>query len=201
MAAANGKSGKAAGGAKGGAIKDVKSGASGPVGSSKNASARASASAANVLDEPLVEYATSSKPDRELYNKEQEAIKAQLAAKQAQLVRVGPLKLMHRCSLISWHDFQDKIKARIADSSGQGPAGEKRKQLRAEQAEIRSKTAGFKEGRNSAFSQIKALQESVAKKIKDMNTSKSKTNYKSVEEIGKVLFGSCVILVTNASSL
>lgn len=87
------------------------------------------------------------------------------------------------CSL----SLQDKIKARIADSSGQGPAGEKRKQLRAEQAEIRSKTAGFKEGRNSAFNQIKALQESVAKKIKDVNTSKSKTNYKSVEEIGKLL--------------
>lgn len=89
-AAANGKPGRAAGGAKGGAIKDGKSASSGnaPVGSSKNASAKAAASAANVLDEPLVEYATSSKPDRELYNKEQEAIKAQLAIKQAQLVSV-----------------------------------------------------------------------------------------------------------------
>lgn len=34
---------------------------------------------------------------------------------------------------------------------------------------------------------MKALQESVAKKIKDMNTSKSKSNYKSVEEIGESL--------------
>lgn len=80
MAAANGKSAKA------GAIKEVKPSATGPVGSSKNASAKSAASAVNVLDEPLVEYATSSKPDRELYNKEQEAIKAQLAGKQAQLV-------------------------------------------------------------------------------------------------------------------
>lgn len=82
MSAANGN----AGAAKGGAIKDVKTAASGPIGSSKNASAKASAPAVNVLDEPLVEYATTSKPDRELYTKEQEAIKAQLAGKQAQLV-------------------------------------------------------------------------------------------------------------------
>lgn len=89
-AAANGKSGRTAGAAKGGAIKEVKGSAAssnGPVGSSKNASAKGAA-ASNVLDEPLVEYATSSKPDRELYNKEQEAIKAQLAVKQAQLVRL-----------------------------------------------------------------------------------------------------------------
>jgi hypothetical protein len=79
---------------------------------------------------------------------------------------------------------QNKVKGRIADTSGQGPAGEKRKQLRAEQSEIRSKTAGFKEGRSAAFTQIKILQESVSKKIKDMNNAKSKTSYKSVEEIG-----------------
>lgn len=197
MAAVNGKSGRTAGGAKGGALKnsDKEGKTNAPIGSSKNASAKAAAAAVNVLDEPLVEYASTSKPDRELYNKEQEAIKAQLAVKQAQLVSPHSLKDEVQLSCMvqfaelaySAHShctLQDKIKARIADSTGQGPAGEKRKQLRAEQAEIRSKTAGFKEGRNSAFNQIKVLQESVARKIKDINNAKSKTNYKSVEEIG-----------------
>lgn len=94
MAAVNGKSGRTAGGAKGGALKngDKEGKTNAPIGSSKNASAKAAAAAVNVLDEPLVEYASTSKPDRELYNKEQEAIKAQLAVKQAQLVRSHTLR-------------------------------------------------------------------------------------------------------------
>jgi hypothetical protein len=89
---ANGKSGKPAAGGKGGAPKgekkDSSKGSTAAVGSSssKNASAKTAASSVNILDEPLVEYATSSKPDRELYNKEQESIKAQIEIKQEQLV-------------------------------------------------------------------------------------------------------------------
>lgn len=97
-AAVNGKSGRTA---KGGAIKESK-GNNGPVGSSKNASAKAAAASVNVLDEPLVEYATTSKPDRELYNKEQEAIKAQLAVKQAQLVSTYVIVQHNIRSCTSW---------------------------------------------------------------------------------------------------
>ena len=44
----------------------------------------------NGAGEPgLVQYSLSSKPDRDLYNGEQDGIKAQIAAKQAQLVRPG----------------------------------------------------------------------------------------------------------------
>lgn len=88
---ANGKSGRTAGG-KGGDKKSNQKNTAAAAGASSNGTAGPSnknatpASAVSVLDEPLIEYATSSKPDRDLYNKEQEAIKAQLAAKQAQLV-------------------------------------------------------------------------------------------------------------------
>ena len=85
---------------------------------------------------------------------------------------------------------QDKVKQKIADGQGQGPAGEKRKALRAEQNELRSKTAGFKDERNSALNQIKSLQEGVQKKIKDMQTAKSKTSFKSTAEIdGRIKCG------------
>ena len=45
-------------------------------------------------DVELATYSTSSKPDRDVYNQEQEAIKAQIAGKQAQLV--GGLEVARR---------------------------------------------------------------------------------------------------------
>jgi len=89
-ATANGKSGKPAAGGKGGAPKGDKKdssskGSTAAAGSSSSKN-KTAASSVNILDEPLVEYATSSKPDRELYSKEQESIKAQIEIKQEQLV-------------------------------------------------------------------------------------------------------------------
>lgn len=86
-------------------------------------------------------------------------------------------------ALVSSH--QDKVKQKIADSTGHGPAGERRKALRAEQGELRTKTAGHKDERNSTLNQIKSLQEGMQKKIKDMQGAKSKTSYKSTAEIGQ----------------
>lgn len=50
------------------------------------ASASNEAASAPVVDEPLAVYSLSSKPDREIYTKEQEGIKKAIDAKQAQLV-------------------------------------------------------------------------------------------------------------------
>ena len=83
---------------------------------------------------------------------------------------------------------QDKVRAKISDSTGggSGPLAEKRKALRAEQQELRSKTAGFKLERNETLNQLKGLQDNVAKKVRRarsitervailMNTSRSRT--------------------------
>ena len=114
---------------------------------------------------------------------------------------------------------QEKVRARISDSTGagSGPLAEKRKALRSEQQELRQKTSGHKLERNEVLNQLKALNESVGKKvrrspvpsgslqprrapdqtsvslcpqIKDVNTAKSKTSYKSVAEIGEL----CLLL-------
>jgi len=122
----------------------------------------ASAPAPELTQESLIDYAGAGKPDRDAYNQEQEKIKSQIAVKQAQL---------------------NKVKEKIQDTTGRGPAGEKRQALRNEQAELRSKTAGFKDERTAAMNQIKTLQDGISKKIKDMQNAKFKSNYKSVGEI------------------
>jgi len=169
VAAGKGGAGKAAGnsGGKKGANSSNKTASSTDPAAVTDAGTGAAtdANGSNSSEQPaLVQYSLSSKPDRELYNGEQDGIKAQIAAKQAQL---------------------DKVRAKISDSTGggSGPLAEKRKALRAEQQELRSKTAGFKTERNETLNQLKALQDNVAKKIKDVNTAKSKTSYKSVAEI------------------
>ena len=67
-------------GAKGGA------GAGAAAKAAAKAPTSSSAPTAAEKDVELASYSTSSKPDRDVYNQEQEAIKAQIAGKQAQLV-------------------------------------------------------------------------------------------------------------------
>lgn len=92
VAAGKGGAGKAAGnsGGKKGANSSNKTASSTDPAAVTDAGTGAAtdANGSNSSEQPaLVQYSLSSKPDRELYNGEQDGIKAQIAAKQAQLVR------------------------------------------------------------------------------------------------------------------
>lgn len=70
-------------------------------------------------------------------------------------------------------NLQNSIKEKIQGTSGKGPAGEKRQALRNEQAELRTKTAGFKDERTAAMNQIKALQDGISKKVSGLQVART----------------------------
>lgn len=153
---ASAKKGATAGGGGGGASSKATSAASESNGAGANGSADVTTATAtangNGEGPDLIQYSMSSKPSRDEYNGEQDGIKAQIATKQAAL---------------------DKVRSKIADSNGgggSGPLAEKRKALRTEQQELRSKTAGFKIERNETLNQLKGLQDNVQKKVRVAST-------------------------------
>ncbi|KAK0556346.1 multicopy suppressor of BFA (Brefeldin A) [Tilletia horrida] len=63
------------------------------------------------------------------------------------------------------------------------PEGKRREALRTELDEIRNKQAGSKGSRGKVLDQIKSLQDSTGKRIKDLNAAKSKLQFKSPAEV------------------
>lgn len=108
----------------------------------------------------LIEYG-SSRPERAAYDKEQERIKAEIEVLQAKA-----------------NAIREKISSAKGDFSN-----DKKSQIRSELEEIRSQQSDSKLNRGKVIEQLKALQEGIQKKIKDLNASRSKAKYKSVEEI------------------
>ncbi|KZT39614.1 hypothetical protein SISSUDRAFT_1032502 [Sistotremastrum suecicum HHB10207 ss-3] len=106
--------------------------------------------------------AVSGRPDKAVYDAEQAQIKSEIDALQAKI---------------------NAVKEKISLASRDGPGAERRKALRAELDGIRGEQANIKGSRGKQLDQIKALQEDVAKKIKDLNAAKAKHPYKSVAEV------------------
>ncbi|EPQ29594.1 uncharacterized protein PFL1_02813 [Pseudozyma flocculosa PF-1] len=70
-----------------------------------------------------------------------------------------------------------------AGPSKDSPAGQRRAQLRSELDELRNKQAGNKGSRGKVLDDLRALQDGIAKKVKDLQAAKSKAPYKTVEDV------------------
>lgn len=108
----------------------------------------------------LIEYG-SNKPDKAAYDREQETIKAEIDALQ---VKVNSVK--------------DKISLAKGDSGN-----DKKSQIKRELDEIRSQQSDNKFNRSKVLEELKAVQEVIQKKIRDLNASRTKSKFKTVEEV------------------
>ncbi|CAD6889690.1 unnamed protein product [Tilletia laevis] len=63
------------------------------------------------------------------------------------------------------------------------PEGKRRDALKTELDEIRNKQAGSKGSRGKVLDQVKALQDSTTKRIKDLNAAKAKLQFKSAADV------------------
>lgn len=70
-----------------------------------------------------------------------------------------------------------------AGPSKDSPAGIRRAQLRSELDQLRNQQAGSKGARGKTLEDLRTLQESISKKVKDLQHAKSKTPYKSTADV------------------
>ncbi|TKY85275.1 hypothetical protein EX895_006355 [Sporisorium graminicola] len=70
-----------------------------------------------------------------------------------------------------------------AGPSKDSPAGIRRAELRSELDQLRNQQAGSKGARGKTLEDLRTLQESISKKIKDLQHAKSKTPYKSTADV------------------
>ncbi|KAG5724339.1 hypothetical protein E4T56_gene16034 [Termitomyces sp. T112] len=103
------------------------------------------------------------KPDKKAYDAEQERLKKEIDALQVKLSAV-----------------KDKIS--LATKSG-GPGNDRRAALRAELDAIRGQQSNNKLSRGKVLDQIKAFQDGIQKKIKDLQAAKGKVFFKNVAEV------------------
>lgn len=78
---------------------------------------------------------------------------------------------------------QSAVREKIGLATKGGNGNERRNVLRAELDGIRDKQASNKSSRGKLLDQIKALNENIARKIKDLQGAKAKIPYKSVAEV------------------
>ncbi|GAA5860125.1 hypothetical protein JCM1840_002780 [Sporobolomyces johnsonii] len=105
----------------------------------------------------------SGRPDKAAYDAEQDDLRRQIDALQAK---------------------SNDIKNKIAASSNKGsPHHERKLALRKELDALRAEQAGLKGGRAKTLEQVKALQENLNKKIKDLQAAKAKAPFKTVQEV------------------
>ncbi|KAH9038844.1 hypothetical protein EDB84DRAFT_1415906 [Lactarius hengduanensis] len=104
----------------------------------------------------------SGKPDKAVYEAEQQRIRAEIDTVQGNL-----------------NSVKDKISLVTKGGSG----NERRTTLRAELDELRSQQSGNKTSRGRIFDQMKTLQEGIQKKVKDLQTARGKTQFRTVEEV------------------
>ncbi|KAF9485348.1 hypothetical protein BDN70DRAFT_890240 [Pholiota conissans] len=102
------------------------------------------------------------KPDKKLYDAEQNKLKSEIDALQLQL---------------------SAARDKIAFATKSGPGNDRKNALHAELDSIRDKQSSNKNSRDKLKDQIAALNEGIAKKVKDLNTSKAKTPFKNVADI------------------
>ncbi|TBU49564.1 hypothetical protein BD309DRAFT_909482 [Dichomitus squalens] len=102
------------------------------------------------------------KPDKALFDAEQNKIKAEIDALQAKL---------------------NAVRDKLALAGKGGPGTERQRELRAELDSIRGQQSNSKASRSKVIDQLKALQDGIQKKIKDLNAQKAKIPYKTVAEV------------------
>jgi uncharacterized coiled-coil DUF342 family protein len=105
---------------------------------------------------------SSGKPDKAAYDAEQQRIKAEIDGVHEKLTAV-------------------KEKISLATRGGQG--NEKRNALRAQLDELRSQQSGNKTSRSKIFEQMKTLQDGIQKRKKDLQASKDKAKFRTVEDV------------------
>ncbi|KAF9568894.1 hypothetical protein CPC08DRAFT_702012 [Agrocybe pediades] len=134
-------------------------------GSAKAKTPSTSGTATPVADKDTSEHSTSAaggRPDKKAYDAEQARIKSEIDALQVKL---------------------SAVRDKIASATKSGPANERQKVLRAELDSIRDKQSLNKNSRSKQLDQINAINESIAKKVKDLNAAKSKIPYKTVADV------------------
>ncbi|RPD67132.1 hypothetical protein L226DRAFT_608374 [Lentinus tigrinus ALCF2SS1-7] len=105
---------------------------------------------------------SSGKPDKALYEAEQNKIKAEIDALQVKL---------------------NAVREKIALSQKGGAGNERRNALRAELDGIRGQQSTSKLARGKVIEQLKSIQDGIQKKVKDLNAAKAKIPYKTVAEV------------------
>ncbi|KAK4703567.1 hypothetical protein P7C70_g2653, partial [Phenoliferia sp. Uapishka_3] len=118
--------------------------------------------ATTVEKKVVVQDVSDGRPDKAAYDKEQDALRVEIDALQAK---------------------NNDVKNRIAATSGKGPNNDRKVQLRAELEALRGDQARIKGGRGKTMDQVKAMQEGLSKKIKELQAAKAKLPYKSVAEV------------------
>ncbi|KAJ3997017.1 hypothetical protein F5050DRAFT_1491607 [Lentinula boryana] len=106
--------------------------------------------------------ALGGKPDKKVYEVEQERLKSSIDALQVKLSAA-----------------KDKIS--LANKGGAG--NERRNALKAELDQIRGQQSNNKTSRGKVLDQIKTYDESIKKKIKDLQAAKGKISFKSTAEL------------------
>ncbi|KZT12738.1 uncharacterized protein LAESUDRAFT_639920 [Laetiporus sulphureus 93-53] len=104
----------------------------------------------------------SGKPDKAVYEREQEQIKAQIDVLQAKV---------------------SVVKDKIHVVTKGGPNDERRASLKAELETIRGQQSSNKASRTKIRDELKAIHDDVQKKIKDLNAAKAKAPYKTVSDV------------------
>ncbi|KAL7282434.1 hypothetical protein ACG7TL_003905 [Trametes sanguinea] len=127
------------------------------------------------------------KPDKTLYDAEQNKIKAEIDAVQVKLLAALPSEAVE---LIS--PAQTAVKEKIALTSKSGPGSERRNALKAELDSIRGQQSTNKLSRGKIHDQLKTIQDGIQKKlysltlswkIKDLNAARAKIPFKTVAEV------------------
>ncbi|GAA6030419.1 hypothetical protein JCM8097_009099 [Rhodosporidiobolus ruineniae] len=119
--------------------------------------------ATTVEVKPKKDDTHSGRPDKAAYDAEQDDLRRQIDALQAKQ-----------------NDLRNKISASAPKTS---PEHERKLAVRKELDALRAEQAQKKGGRGKTLDQLKALQEALNKKIKDLQAAKSKAPYKTVEEV------------------
>ncbi|KAG6821273.1 hypothetical protein H0H93_002383 [Arthromyces matolae] len=115
------------------------------------------------VDSEAITKLVGGKPDKKIYDAEQEKLKKEIDALQTRLSSV-------------------KEKISLATKSG-GPGSDRRTALRAELESIRGQQSTNKSSRGKILDQIKTIQDGVQKKIKDLQAAKGKIPFKNVAEV------------------
>ncbi|KAG5652438.1 hypothetical protein H0H81_005034 [Sphagnurus paluster] len=111
--------------------------------------------------DPLAAFA-SGRPDKKVHDAEQDKIKKEIDVLQLKLSAV-----------------RDKIS--LATNSGSG--NDRRAELRTELDSIRSQQSSNKSSRANILDQVKAIQDGIQKKIKDLQAAKGKVPFKTVADV------------------
>ncbi|KAF9259535.1 hypothetical protein L218DRAFT_663969 [Marasmius fiardii PR-910] len=107
-------------------------------------------------------HSAGGKPDKKAYEAEQQRLKGEIDAVQVQL---------------------SAIKEKIGLATRGGSGNERRNALKAELDGIRDQQSSNKTSRTKILDQVKSYQDSIGKKIKDLQAAKSKIPYKNVAEV------------------